>query len=53
MPDEVKEPVKLLQAKIPESKRNEIKAYAAARGISFHQLLLNMFEEYKKNNGKR
>lgn len=48
-----KEPTKLLQAKIPESKKNEIKAYAAARGLSFHDFLLAMFEDYKKHNGKR
>jgi hypothetical protein len=36
-----------IQLKIPESKRNEFKAYAALRGRTMNALFLDMFEEYK------
>ena len=40
--------IKPLQLKIPESKRNEFKAFAAMRGKSMNTLFIEMFEEYKK-----
>jgi hypothetical protein len=42
--------IKPLQLKIPESKKNEFKAYAAMRGRSMNALFLDMFDEYKSNN---
>lgn len=38
--------IKPLQLKIPESKKNEFKAYSAMRGKSMNALFLEMFEEY-------
>ena len=42
--------IKPLQLKIPESKKNEFKAYAAMRGRSMNVLFLDMFEQYKDAN---
>lgn len=42
--------IKPLQLKIPESKKNEFKAYAAMRGRSMNALFLDMFEEYKSKH---
>ena len=42
--------IKPLQLKIPESKKNEFKAYAALRGRSMNALFLDMFEEYKNKH---
>ncbi len=47
MPSNTKEPLKSIQVKFPESKKNEIKAFASARGLTIHQLVLDMFEAYK------
>jgi len=41
--------IKPLQLKIPESKKNEYKAFAAMRGRSMNELFLEMFEQYKSN----
>jgi len=41
---------KPLQLKLPESKKNEYKAFAAIRGRSMNDLFLEMFEEYKSNH---
>ena len=41
---------KPLQLKIPESKRNEFKAYAAMRGKAMNELFLEMFEKYKNED---
>ena len=42
--------IKPIQLKIPESSKNEFKAYAAMRGLAMNDLFLQMFEEYKVNN---
>ena len=42
--------IKPLQLKIPESKKNEFKAYAAMSGRSMNALFLDMFDQYKSNN---
>ena len=42
--------IKPLQLKIPESRKNEFKAYAAMRGRSMNALFLDMFEEYKEKH---
>lgn len=42
--------IKPLQLKIPESKKNDFKAYAALRGKSMNTLFLEMFEEYKEKH---
>ena len=42
--------IKPLQLKIPESKKNEFKAYAAMRGRSMNSLFLEMFEKYKEED---
>jgi hypothetical protein len=42
--------IKPLQLKIPESRKNEFKAYAAMRGRSMNALFLDMFEQYKKHS---
>lgn len=39
--------IKPLQLKIPETKKNDFKAYAAQRGKTMNALFLEMFEEYK------
>ncbi len=41
---------KPLQLKLPETKKNEYKAFAAIRGRSMNDLFLEMFEEYKSNH---
>jgi predicted DNA binding CopG/RHH family protein len=51
MPSTNNEPLKTIQVKFPESKKNEIKAYASAHGLTLHQLVLDMFEAYKKQGG--
>ena len=53
MPSHVKEPLKTIQVKFPESKKNEIKSFAAARGLTIHQLILNMFEAFKKQEEEK
>lgn len=45
---QMKEGYKSIQLRFPEEKKNEIKAFAAARGLTIHQLVLDMFEAYKK-----
>ena len=42
--------IKPLQLKVPESKKNEFKAYAAMRGRSMNALFLDMFEEHKNKH---
>ena len=42
--------IKPLQLKIPESKKNEFKAYAAMRGRSMNALFVEMFEEYREQH---
>ena len=42
--------IKPIQLKIPESSKNEFKAYAAMRGLAMNELFLQMFDEYKENN---
>jgi hypothetical protein len=42
--------IKPIQLKIPESSKNEFKAYAAMRGLAMNDLFLQMFDEYKENN---
>ena len=42
--------IKPIQLKIPESSKNEFKAYAAMRGLAMNDLFLQMFDEYKVNN---
>jgi NRPS condensation-like uncharacterized protein len=39
-----------IQLKIPETSKNEFKAYAAMRGKTMNVLFLEMFEEYKKEH---
>lgn len=39
--------IKPLQLKIPESAKNEFKAYAAMQGKNMNTLFLEMFEEHK------
>lgn len=42
----------LMQIRVPESARNEFKAYASMRSKSMNVLFLEMFEELKtRNNG--
>jgi hypothetical protein len=40
----------LMQIRVPESARNEFKAYASMRSKSMNVLFLEMFEEYKTRN---
>ena len=42
--------IKPLQLKIPESAKNEFKAYAAIHGKSMNTLFLEMFSEHKENH---
>jgi hypothetical protein len=42
--------IKPIQLKIPESSKNEFKAYAAMRGRSMNALFLDMFAEYKEKH---
>lgn len=42
--------IKPLQLKIPESRKNEFKAYAAMNGRSMNALFLEMFSEYKQKH---
>lgn len=44
--------IKPLQLKIPESSKNEFKAYAAMRGIHMNDLFLQIFNEYKESHSK-
>lgn len=44
------ETIKPLQLKIPETRKNEFKAYAALRGRSMNALFLDMFDEYKEKH---
>ena len=52
---EVKKPqveeFKLINFRVTASFRNELKIYAATKGISMTDLLYKMFEEYKVNHG--
>jgi hypothetical protein len=48
--DSKPETLKSLQAKIPESVKNEIKAYGLMRGMDIHQFVVEMFEVYKKQD---
>ena len=41
------DPIKPLQLKIPESKKNEFKAFSAMQGQSMNVVFLEMFEFYK------
>ena len=40
----------LMQIRVPETARNEFKAYASMRSKSMNILFLEMFEEFKENN---
>lgn len=40
----------LMQIRVPESARNEFKAYASMRSKSMNVLFLEMFEEFKTRN---
>ena len=42
--------IKPIQLKIPESSKNEFKAYAAMRGLAMNDLFLQMFNEYKEKH---
>lgn len=42
--------IKPIQLKIPESIKNEFKAYAAMRGLAMNDLFLKMFREYKSKH---
>ncbi len=53
MPSHDREPTKAIQVRFPESKKNELKAFAAARGITIQQLILNMFDIYKKQEERK
>ena len=46
----IKDGYKTIQLRFPEDKKNEIKSFAAQNGLTIHQLVLNMFEAYKKQN---
>ena len=39
-----------LQLKIPQSKKNEFKAYAAMRGQAMNELFVEMFDDYKEQH---
>jgi len=49
----VKDGYKAIQLRFPEEKKNEIKAFASARGLTIHQLVLDMFEAYKKQEERK
>ena len=42
--------IKPLQLKIPESSKNEFKAYASIHGKTMAHMFLDMFEEHKQNH---
>ncbi len=42
--------IRPLQLKIPETKKNEFKAYAAIRGQTMNVLFLEMFKEYREKH---
>jgi len=47
------DPIKPLQLKIPESRKNAFKAFAAMQGKSMNLVFLEMFEQYEQNQRKK